>query len=35
MYVAFRNSGVLFDVTREDGYPFGGKVLNVRYHTSG
>jgi hypothetical protein len=32
MYVAFQDPGVLFDITRADGYPFHGKSLEVRYH---
>lgn len=25
-------SGVMFEITREDGYPFSAATLNVRYH---
>ena len=32
LYVAFQRDGVLFDVWREDGFPFYGKTLNVLYH---
>jgi hypothetical protein len=32
LYIAFQKVGVLFDVTRDDGYPFNGKTLNVKYH---
>jgi hypothetical protein len=32
MYVAFQEDGVLFDITRSDGYPFQGMTLDVRYH---
>ena len=32
MYVAFQDSGVLFDITRTDGYPFQGLSLEVNYH---
>lgn len=32
MYVAFQEEGILFDITRSDGYPFQGITLDVRYH---
>uniref|UniRef100_A0A7S4I397 SMP-30/Gluconolactonase/LRE-like region domain-containing protein n=1 Tax=Odontella aurita TaxID=265563 RepID=A0A7S4I397_9STRA len=32
MYVAYQKEGILFDVYREDGRPFSGKTLNIRYH---
>ena len=32
MYVAFQDPGVLFDITRTDGYPFHGLSLEVNYH---
>ena len=32
MYVAFQKVGLLFDCFREDGYPFIGRTLDVRYH---
>ena len=32
MYVAYQDSGILFDVWREDGLPFGARTLNVKYH---
>lgn len=34
MYAAYQSNGVLLDVTREDGYPFTGKELNIKYHSS-
>jgi hypothetical protein len=32
MYLCFQEEGVMFEITREDGYPFQAKTLNVRYH---
>ena len=32
MYVAFQVTGVLYEIRREDGYPFHEKNLNVKYH---
>lgn len=32
MYVSFQHSGKIYDIWREDGLPFDGKTLNVRYH---
>ena len=32
MYVAFQRTGQIFDIWREDGLPFHGQTLNVRYH---
>jgi hypothetical protein len=32
MYIAYQDNGLLFDITRKDGLPFGGKTLNVKYH---
>ena len=32
MYVAYQVNGLLFDITREDGLPFSGRTLNVKYH---
>jgi len=38
MYVSFQGSalindpGRIFDITREDGYPFGGATLDIKYH---
>mmetsp|Transcript_29855 Transcript_29855/g.45782 ORF Transcript_29855/g.45782 Transcript_29855/m.45782 type:complete len:649 (-) Transcript_29855:1602-3548(-) len=34
MYVAYQHNGLLFDVTRLDGFPFHGRTLNIKYHTS-
>ena len=34
MYAAYQSNGILLDVTREDGYPFNGKELNIKYHAS-
>jgi sugar lactone lactonase YvrE len=32
LYVAYQDVGYLFDVWREDGLPFQGRTLNVKYH---
>lgn len=32
MYVAYQDNGILFEITRIDGLPFDGQVLNVKYH---
>lgn len=32
MYVAFQENGLIFDITREDGLPFHGRTLDVKYH---
>ena len=32
MYVAFQGDGVLYDIYRLDGHPFGGATLDVKYH---
>jgi hypothetical protein len=32
MYFALQDDGILFEVTRTDGYPFQGMTLDVRYH---
>jgi len=32
MYVSYQHAGIIFDVYREDGLPFHGKTLNVKYH---
>mmetsp|Transcript_34019 Transcript_34019/g.68522 ORF Transcript_34019/g.68522 Transcript_34019/m.68522 type:complete len:114 (-) Transcript_34019:1492-1833(-) len=32
MYFASQDDGVLFDITRTDGLPFGGDTLNIKYH---
>uniref|UniRef100_A0A7S4NFI5 SMP-30/Gluconolactonase/LRE-like region domain-containing protein n=1 Tax=Odontella aurita TaxID=265563 RepID=A0A7S4NFI5_9STRA len=32
MYVAYQKNGILFDLWREDGLPFHGLTLNVKYH---
>lgn len=33
MYVSFQWPGDIFDIWREDGYPFTGGVLDIKYHT--
>lgn len=32
MYVSFQHNGIIFDIYRDDGLPFHGKTLNVKYH---
>ena len=34
MYAAYQSNGIFLDITREDGYPFNGKALNIKYHAS-
>lgn len=34
MYVAYQETGILFDVTREDGLTFDAKSLDVKYHSA-
>eukprot|EP00980_Cylindrotheca_fusiformis_P014210 scaffold3741_cov127-Cylindrotheca_fusiformis.AAC.2 len=35
MYVAYQHQGTVFDIWREDGRPFYGKTLSVKYHETG
>ena len=32
MYVSFQEAGRIFEITRDDGYPFGGQRLDIKYH---
>jgi secreted PhoX family phosphatase len=32
LYVSFQENGLIFDISREDGLPFHGKTLDVKYH---
>lgn len=32
LYVAYQETGLLFDITRVDGLPFNARTLNVKYH---
>lgn len=34
LYVAYQNTGILFDVSRLDGQPFHAQSMNVKYHAS-
>jgi len=34
MYIAYQETGILYDVTREDGLAFDAKSLDVKYHRS-
>ena len=31
-YVSFQTPGIIFDITRDDGQPFDGGVLDIKYH---
>lgn len=34
MYISFqKNPGHIFDIYREDGYPFNGRTLDIKYHS--
>ena len=33
MYVAYQQDGILYEIRREDGYPFNELSLNVKYHS--
>jgi len=33
MYLSYQKTGTIYDIWREDGVPFHGKTLNVRYHS--
>jgi hypothetical protein len=32
LYIAYQNDGLLFDITRTDGFPFQAQTLNVKFH---
>ena len=32
MYVAYQGDGIIFEITRDDGYPFGVHRLDIKYH---
>jgi hypothetical protein len=34
LYFAFQGAGLLFDIARQDGLPFDGKTINVRYNAA-
>lgn len=34
MYVAFQKPGVLFEISRTDGYSFGGDFIDLKYHST-
>jgi hypothetical protein len=34
MYISYQGEGLIFDITREDGYPFGAHRLDIKYHNS-
>ena len=31
-YISFQHVGIIYDVTRDDGRPFNGKLLDIKYH---
>ena len=35
MYIAYQKNGKLFDIYRQDGRPFNGRRLDVKYHGIG
>lgn len=32
MYVSYQKVGIIYDITRRDGYPFTGAMLDIKYH---
>ena len=32
MYISYQGDGIIFDISREDGYPFGAHRLDIKYH---
>jgi len=32
MYVSYQDEGIIFEITRDDGYPFGAHRLDIKYH---
>ena len=34
MYISYQSNGVVYDITREDGYPFGAHRLDIKYHAN-
>lgn len=32
MYISYQSDGKIFDIRREDGYPFGAHRLDIKYH---
>jgi secreted PhoX family phosphatase len=34
MYVAYQKVGIIYDVWREDGRPFSGATLDIKYHAT-
>ena len=34
MYLSYQSDGIIYDVTRMDGYPFGAHRLDIKYHAS-
>ena len=32
MYVSYQTNGIIFEITRDDGYPFGAHRLDIKYH---
>jgi hypothetical protein len=34
MYVSYQEGGFIYDCTRDDGHPFNGELLDIKYHAS-
>ncbi|KAI2492348.1 Bacterial protein of unknown function (DUF839) [Fragilaria crotonensis] len=34
MYVSYQGNGVIFEITRSDGYSFAGTLLDIKYHAA-
>lgn len=34
MYVSYQEGGWIYDCTRDDGRPFDGSTLDIKYHAS-
>lgn len=32
MYLSFQKVGVIVEIRREDGFPFSGGLLDIKYH---
>mmetsp|Transcript_17430 Transcript_17430/g.26044 ORF Transcript_17430/g.26044 Transcript_17430/m.26044 type:complete len:855 (-) Transcript_17430:362-2926(-) len=32
MYISYQSDGLIYDIVREDGYPFGSMRLDIKYH---
>lgn len=34
MYVAFQKARIIYDISRVDGLPFSGAMLDIKYHAT-